>query len=572
MMLPLLLALLTLPQTGVAQSQRRWLSDPELLTWRGEGGVLRQVGNRIIDIDLADERTGWAVDTRGLQRFDGRFWRPAVDYGSMVNLIALDLSSATSGWAVGSAFIPGGPNAVYFARLIGTEWTITTDVILKDGSTGLLRGNLLDVAVQPDNTALAVGSAFDADFRTRPLVVFFDGLAWRDVTPDAWRDGYLTSVSITGPTEVWVGGTLGVIGGSGSTAPRPLLARVQDSIWSEASVPELAPEVRIDKVIMRNSSEGWAIAVNPTVRCSSQLLRYSDGEWHDISLVLSPLKVISALALIPGTNRGWLSLADCGEFSGQRMRFDDGVLTRDATGAQLMPHTYALLNDDVQWAASEGAMLRYSDERLPTERVAGAGPGVRYFPTTGHTLSGPFRQYYETHGLELGDRGVSDREALALFGYPLSETFTEINPDTGELLQVQYFERARFEYHPENPEPYKVLLGRLGVNTLIRLNRAFGPDPIAPPPGPNCAAFDETPFALCPPFRAFWERSGGLPVFGFPITAAADEISATDGQRYRTQWFERERLEDHPEHRGTAYAVQLGLLGAEELRLRGYMQ
>jgi hypothetical protein len=27
---------------------------------------------------------------------------------------------------------------------------------------------------------------------------------------------------------------------------------------------------------------------------------------------------------------------------------------------------------------------------------------------------------------------------------------------------VQYFERARFEYHPENQPPYDVLLGLLG--------------------------------------------------------------------------------------------------------------
>jgi hypothetical protein len=28
---------------------------------------------------------------------------------------------------------------------------------------------------------------------------------------------------------------------------------------------------------------------------------------------------------------------------------------------------------------------------------------------------------------------------------------------------TQWFERARFEYHPNNPDPYKVLLGRLGA-------------------------------------------------------------------------------------------------------------
>jgi len=31
---------------------------------------------------------------------------------------------------------------------------------------------------------------------------------------------------------------------------------------------------------------------------------------------------------------------------------------------------------------------------------------------------------------------------------------------------VQYFERARFEYHPENPNPYMILLGQFGRRIL----------------------------------------------------------------------------------------------------------
>ncbi|HET7035613.1 MAG TPA: hypothetical protein VFI42_08035, partial [Thermomicrobiaceae bacterium] len=85
-----------------------------------------------------------------------------------------------------------------------------------------------------------------------------------------------------------------------------------------------------------------------------------------------------------------------------------------------------------------------------------AGEGCEYVAATGHTLCGAFRDYWHAHGLELGDRGLSARESLALFGYPLSEPFTD--PDTD--VTVQYFERARFESHPENPPGWQVLLGR----------------------------------------------------------------------------------------------------------------
>ena len=214
--------------------------------------------------------------------------------------------------------------------------------------------------------------------------------------------------------------------------------------------------------------------------------------------------------------------------------------------------------------------MRYSDEMLPTTPVAASGE--RYFPETGHTLSGAFKAYYESHGLDLGDAGTSAHESLALFGYPLSEPFQEVNPDTGELLTVQYFERPRFESHPGNPDPYKVLLGRFGFTTLLRRGTiAVIPNPNVAPSGPNCQTFAETQYSLCAPFLNFWQRNGGLPVFGFPISDTRAEINQSDGITYNTVWTERERLEYHPKLDGTPYEILLGLLGAEDLRVRGYL-
>ncbi len=87
-----------------------------------------------------------------------------------------------------------------------------------------------------------------------------------------------------------------------------------------------------------------------------------------------------------------------------------------------------------------------------------------FVPETGHKLCGVFRSYWKGHGLEFGDSGISYRESLALFGHPISEEYTD--PKTG--LVTQYFERARFEYHPENPVPTQVLLGRLGADVIAQ--------------------------------------------------------------------------------------------------------
>ena len=95
--------------------------------------------------------------------------------------------------------------------------------------------------------------------------------------------------------------------------------------------------------------------------------------------------------------------------------------------------------------------------------LATADPGCAMFVETGHTACGAFLAYWQTHGLNIGDDGNAYRESLALFGYPLSEPYSD--PDTG--LTIQYFERAVFEYHPENAgTPYAVLLRRLGAEQL----------------------------------------------------------------------------------------------------------
>ena len=166
---------------------------------------------------------------------------------------------------------------------------------------------------------------------------------------------------------------------------------------------------------------------------------------------------------------------------------------------------------------------------------------VVYFPQTGHTLRSLFLRYWQEHG------------GLEQFGYPLTEEFFEPSGPDNAPLQVQYFERNRFELHPENTgTPYEVLLG-----TLSREFRAQ--DPPAPQQA-DTLYFPETGHNLSGAFRTYWETHGGLAVHGYPITEAASERS-TNGKDYLVQWFERSRFELHPENAGSEYEVLLGLLG-----------
>lgn len=81
------------------------------------------------------------------------------------------------------------------------------------------------------------------------------------------------------------------------------------------------------------------------------------------------------------------------------------------------------------------------------------------YPATGTQTVG-FLNFFAARGLDLGDTGTTDRESVALFGLPISGLRYESHG--GVMRYVQYFERARLEWHPNNTDPYRVQMGLLG--------------------------------------------------------------------------------------------------------------
>src|SRR4051794_32816811 len=98
----------------------------------------------------------------------------------------------------------------------------------------------------------------------------------------------------------------------------------------------------------------------------------------------------------------------------------------------------------------------------------GPKAGCLWFQLTHHNVCDQgtnrgIKTYWQTHGLRDPRLNAYGR-SLALFGYPLTTPRVETN-SSGDKVLTQWFERARVEWHPGNPDPYKVLLGRLGAET-----------------------------------------------------------------------------------------------------------
>lgn len=186
-----------------------------------------------------------------------------------------------------------------------------------------------------------------------------------------------------------------------------------------------------------------------------------------------------------------------------------------------------------------GAIVTLSQSPANSPMVAvlpstGAPTNSQYFSPTDKTVSGDFLNVYKQYG-------------LSRIGYPISEESTESG------TKVQYFERVRMEFHPElGKAGYNVLLTRLGVQ--ISAGSQF--NSVAPFNSTTTRAYvKETGHSLAEPFLTYWKKNGGIELYGYPISEQIKQDGMT------VQWFERARMEYHPELARTGQTVQLTLLG-----------
>ncbi len=188
---------------------------------------------------------------------------------------------------------------------------------------------------------------------------------------------------------------------------------------------------------------------------------------------------------------------------------------------------------------------------LPTDPVPPANNDYyTYFPQTGHNVGGGFRAFWQAN------------EGLRYFGYPLTEEIQDFNFADNITRTVQYFERVRLEVHPEaNGGPGTISIGTLGrdltAGRFFNTARFFISDA-------GHIYFGETQHSIGGAFYPFWRDHGALTRFGFPISEELRENGLT------VQYFERARLEYHPEFAGTPSEVLLGALGLEAMQRRGW--
>ncbi|HVF99726.1 MAG TPA: hypothetical protein VND68_07795 [Chloroflexia bacterium] len=473
---------------------------------------------------------GWAIGTGGgvrIWRLQGGVWKNYPHkLGRDVVLNDLTVSNdGTDGWITGT----GSNLSGVLLRLRNGEWMEHTQTpgselryvdISPNGArawaVGQMGGRGSDsAAYQWVNGAWVARNTFQGRPAAIPQRVAVNGLTVDDngngwllspPPPQGSRDTYITRLTDDGPEQVAV-----------------------DLPLTESEGREIV-SVYLQEAQVNAVGTGWLTgaaqvrAQNGGTETRPVLLRLVGSKFQEIStarLGIKPSKVepidlrLSPVAITPDGSHTWLA-------SGEDRTF------------------LSLFELNEPWF-----------QALPPSAPTLPGPGY-CFQESRYCLRGAFARYWEANG------------GLQQFGFPITPEVTERLGD--KTYTVQYTERARLEYHPEHKPPHDVLLGLLG-NVLA--DPRLGEDPFKPVPANNSPGFryfPQTGHNLGPPFLALWESRGGMPVFGLPRSEAFDEKSAIDGKTYTVQYFERNRLEYHPENAGTEFELLLGLLGLEQFQ------
>lgn len=188
---------------------------------------------------------------------------------------------------------------------------------------------------------------------------------------------------------------------------------------------------------------------------------------------------------------------------------EDGLTVQYFQRARMELHPEASAAYRVQLGLLGQLLLGRIDPPVTHDRLPAVGDrNHEYFPDTGQVVSYAFLEYFRARG------GVD------VFGYPISAQAVENG------VTVQYFQRARLEWRPGNPEAYRVQPGLVGSEYYMR---RYGQPP-SPTPSPS-----GTPTMVPPPATAtatataarapVTATAGSVPAQASPVTTAAPPAS-----------------------------------------------
>jgi len=493
----------------------------------------------IAGIAAPDQDNVWVVGTASgnglsnqpvIQHWDGTRWEQAgTQLTNQDGLTGVAVASPTNVWAVGGRY-PGGhgigaPLALHWN---GRQWQETA-------LPRLPNAKLTGVTAFSDTDVWAVGTSTGSaaeHYVTQGLIFHWDGQTWQLVAIPHLSDlDSLSGITATGSNDIWA---------VGSSANGPLIEHWDGASWQLSPYPN---EGHLLSVAAISPQDVWAVGF--TRMFGTVALHWNGEQWTRVPTPNPARRNTLWAVAARKTDDVWAA-------GNLRLHWDGQQWSENP---QINPdgedhRAVAIDRQGTVWMGdADHTLLQYTAQDCAP--VPLPGRTSRTFPATHYTVRGTFLDYWTSHG------------GLAQQGYPISNVYGEPSGTDGMSYTVQYFERAVFEYHPENRPPYDVLLSLLGVAAYQHRYPSGAPQ--QQPATENARVFPETGHTLGGRFRRYWDRHGGLAQQGYPLSDEFTEVSALDGKPYTVQYFQRAVFEYHPENAGTPYEILLQQVGTLQL-------
>ena len=483
----------------------------------------------------------WAIGSSGTNQlpvpfivhWDGQTWTtsrlPELD-PSGNDLYAIWARSATDIWAVGSiGSVESKTERSLIMHYNGVDWQV-----VPQRANGLADA-LFGVSGLAANDAWAVGYVYRGGTRTEALAQHWNGTEWVETSPpETNASRTFSSVAVLAPNNVWAAGYR-----SRDRKNYLTFDQWDGSRWREVAAPNPSEEGNALFGISGSAANDiWAVGYFLASGVRRSLLMHYDGStW--------------AQAAPPDDGSGPATLYGVVTPSGGDP-IAVGYIVRGPSSARTLVERYSdPCAPPPPTPTSVPAPPTPTTAPAPVPTVQIPGTNSRAFNETGKTVRGLFLDYWDKNG------------GLPQQGFPISDVLGEVSALNGKPYTVQYFERAVFEYHPENQPPFDVLLSQLGTFRYKQKYPTGAPN--QKPNQTNGRLFTETGHWVGGKFLEYWNKNGGLAQQGFPISDEFTEKSDLNGKEYTVQYFERAVFEYHPENQ-PPFDVLLSQLGTFQFR------
>ncbi len=257
----------------------------------------------------------------------------------------------------------------------------------------------------------------------------------------------------------------------------------------------------------------------------------------------------------------WFTWHDEGSFASESLQLMGELIEEAGLGTSPVDNPYQAFRE----VAAQGLYPHGDPNGFGTCAASTEGAPL-FADACPYPLRGALRDGWQKNG------------GVQVFGYAIESASCQADA-RGRVLYAQHTQRARLEYHPELAgTPYAMSLGLVG--RAVAPQAGVNPDAWSSVGAPHAAgcqfvgADANTGHYVCGKILSHWKSHGvndpsldaftrSLRLFGLPISGPVTYEGRT------VQWFERARLELHPEN-AAPFDVLGGLLGCEASGISGW--